>query len=107
MTKLALADAEAFSKGQLTRFKIGGADEPPAPMKVSRFYLDPGDTSPWDQHEVREVWIIESGRGLLDTGEARVVVERGDGHYFASNVPHRITNEGSEPLYIISMWWPG
>lgn len=77
-----------------------------APFKASRFEVYPGQTSPSDQHEVRECWFIAQGAGdVLYNGKETVPVTQGDVLYFESHQTHEITNTGKVNLVIFSVWW--
>lgn len=77
----------------------------PIPVRISWIHVHPGHTSPVDVHQVREVWLVASGNGVLRCGEARVFLSAGETFFFDSGVPHAVFNDGSEVLTLVSLWW--
>jgi mannose-6-phosphate isomerase-like protein (cupin superfamily) len=76
------------------------------PFKASRFTVAPGCTTPLDRHDVREMWMIASGRGRLRHCGSEVAVDAGRILFFESEEPHEVTNEGPDELVVFSIWWP-
>jgi mannose-6-phosphate isomerase-like protein (cupin superfamily) len=97
---------KAFGEARLSVFEVGRETSLSAPVEISRFYVLAGDATPWDQHAVREIWILGSGSGQLETPDGPVFLVQGDAFYFEPHQCHRITNTGDQPLEIISIWWP-
>lgn len=79
---------------------------PSAPFKASRWRLDPGEWSNWDQHEVLEVWMVATGTGSVWREEQETVIGPGDAVLMPSQVRHRLHNTGSVPMTLFSIWWP-
>lgn len=77
------------------------------PFTAARFEVPPGATTELDVHDVVELWMVRSGTGTVVSGEETVDVSPGAMVYFASRVPHRITNTGSDQLRLFSVWWQG
>ena len=75
------------------------------PFEASRFEVPPGATSERDEHDVAELWMVRSGRGTVDSDGTTLSVGPGDMVYFASRVPHRVTNTGTDKLRLFSVWW--
>jgi|GEM_PF-1298192 len=106
-TLVDLGEAEQWGEGmivsllELAPFAESGA----VPFKSSRFTVAPGCTSPVDQHDVREMWMIASGQGLLIHAGKEVAVSPGSICFFDSQEPHEVTNEGEIDLLVFSIWW--
>lgn len=77
------------------------------PFTAARFEVPPGATTELDVHDVVELWMVRSGTGTVVSGEETFDVAPGAMVYFASRVPHRITNTGSDQLRLFSVWWQG
>ena len=77
------------------------------PFKASRFEVPPGRTSELDVHDVAELWMVRSGSGTVISGGTTLEVSPGEMVYFAGQVPHQITNTGTAPLRLFSVWWQG
>jgi mannose-6-phosphate isomerase-like protein (cupin superfamily) len=84
--------------------EIGG--RPSAPFKASRWRLDPGEWSNWDQHEVLEIWMVATGTGSVWREEQETAVGPGDVVLMPSQVRHRLHNTGTVPITLFSVWWP-
>jgi mannose-6-phosphate isomerase-like protein (cupin superfamily) len=89
----------------LTIFDLPQVTAPVAPFTLARFVVPAGLSSSPDTHDVRELWVILSGEGLLllDGDESRVGA--GDVLYFESRETHQLVNDGQEPVELVSMWW--
>lgn len=86
------------------------ADSPAAtrwPFTAARFEVPPGATTDLDEHDVVELWMVRSGTGTVVSGDTTMDVSPGSMVYFASRVPHRITNTGDDQLRLFSLWWQG
>ncbi|MFD0883332.1 cupin domain-containing protein [Streptosporangium algeriense] len=77
------------------------------PFKASRFHVPAGVTSERDVHDVVEVWMVRSGRGVVVSGDTRTELSPGDMVFFPSRVEHQVTAVGAEDLKIFSIWWQG
>jgi mannose-6-phosphate isomerase-like protein (cupin superfamily) len=64
-----------------------------------------GAELPLHSHDQREVWVIMSGRGVLDRGEETFEIATGDVLLFEPNVEHHLTNVGAEELHLVSVYW--
>lgn len=70
----------------------------------SRLILPPGASIGPHKHEAEdELYIIESGTGILDDGSAKTEVEAGDAILTGNGESHSISNAGKEPLEIIAI----
>ena len=76
------------------------------PFKSSRFSVEPGGSSPPDNHSVVEMWIIVEGTGELIYNEKSFQVKAGDAVYFGPFHTHLIHNHSSQSLKVLSFWWP-
>ncbi len=79
---------------------------PSAPFKASRWRLDPGAWSNWDQHEVLEIWMVSAGTGSVWREDRETSVGPGDVVLMPSQVRHRLHNTGPVPMSLFSVWWP-
>ncbi|MET8233524.1 cupin domain-containing protein [Micromonospora sp. NPDC005298] len=77
----------------------------PAPFEVARWSVAPNTSNDLDVHRSREVWIIVSGTGTVTFADRTDVLRAGDVVAFDSTVPHRIRNDGPEPLLAVSVYW--
>jgi mannose-6-phosphate isomerase-like protein (cupin superfamily) len=78
----------------------------PAPFGVSRFSLATGASSPLDRHEDSEIWLLASGSGTLSYGDGKTYpVNAGDILQLAPSMSHVLTNTGSQPILVFSIWW--
>jgi methionyl-tRNA synthetase len=77
------------------------------PFQSSRFEVSPGGSTPPDVHKVAEMWIVVEGMGELLYDQQSTGISAGDSVYFAPMRTHQIRNHGSQPLKVISLWWPG
>ncbi|BBC35379.1 hypothetical protein SGFS_066730 [Streptomyces graminofaciens] len=75
------------------------------PFEGSRFSVPPGATSVRDEHAVAEIWLIRSGTGTVVSSDTSTEVGPGDALYYPPWVPHQVTNTGSGPLEVFSLWW--
>jgi len=77
------------------------------PFTAARFEVPPGATTELDVHDVVELWMVRTGTGTVTSGDTTMDVAPGSMVYFASRVPHRVTNTGDEQLRLFSVWWQG
>lgn len=70
----------------------------------SRLILPPGASIGMHKHETEdELFIIESGKGIIDTGREKINVEAGDAILTGNGEEHALINAGSEPLEVIAI----
>ena len=63
---VAVHHVEDYSGGiQLKELDLEDAGERVTPFKASIITVPPGITTPVDQHDVRECWVVISGQGEL------------------------------------------
>lgn len=77
-----------------------------APFKASIFTVEPRTSSPIDEHDVRECWVVIAGQGELTVAGEMLQLAPGSVTYFESRRPHRVRNVGEDTLKIFSVWWP-
>ena len=106
MSKLGVHEPEAFGESFIERFEVGAPGERTAPIKMSRFSVEPGITTPWDEHSVSEIWVVMSGSGVVEVGKRSEPVSAGEAFYMAPHEPHRAINNSPERLSFMSLWWP-
>jgi mannose-6-phosphate isomerase-like protein (cupin superfamily) len=75
------------------------------PFSVARFSVPPGVATALDQHEAREIWLVQAGSGVLELDGQRTPVAAGDALYFDSFREHRLLNDGDETIDVTSIWW--
>lgn len=77
------------------------------PFTAARFEVPPGATSELDVHDVVELWMVRSGTGTVVSGDTTMDLAPGAMVYFATRVPHQVTNTGTDQLRLFSVWWQG
>jgi mannose-6-phosphate isomerase-like protein (cupin superfamily) len=103
--KLNLSMVELIAPGVIVHpVDFSGRNVNP-PFKATCFEVMPGCSTPPDQHEVQECWIIMKGSGILEFAAKQHVIREKDVLYFASRELHQIFNDGSETLIIFSIYW--
>lgn len=90
---------------QLKELDLEEAGERVTPFKASIITVPPGITTPVDQHDVRECWVVISGHGELTSEGVATPLEPGSVTYFASQRSHQVRNTGSDELKFFSAWW--
>lgn len=76
------------------------------PFRAARFEVPPGATTERDEHDVAELWMVGTGTGRVTSNGSVLDVRPGEMVYFASRVPHQITNTGPDRLRLFTVWWP-
>jgi mannose-6-phosphate isomerase len=72
--------------------------------KVKRIVVDPGRRLSYQWHERRaEHWVVVSGTATCTVGEEVVVLPPGGTVDIEVGQPHRIANEGAEPLVVVEV----
>ena len=104
--RIAYRPPERYDRGMVIEEAAPAAPDERWPFKTARFEVPPGRTSELDVHDVAELWMVRTGTGTVASGETRLEVGPGEMVYFAGRVPHQITNTGTEPLRLFSVWWP-
>jgi mannose-6-phosphate isomerase-like protein (cupin superfamily) len=75
------------------------------PFRAMRITVASSFTTPLDCHQVRECWIVASGRGVLTCDGSAQEIAAGDFLYFESFRSHQVRNDGSGDLVLYSLWW--
>ncbi len=75
------------------------------PFTAARFEVPPGATTELDVHDVVELWMVRNGTGRVTSGDTTMEIAPGAMVYFASRVPHMVTNTGIDQLQLFSVWW--
>jgi mannose-6-phosphate isomerase-like protein (cupin superfamily) len=86
-------------------FTLPTVELPVAPFTLARFTVPPGVTSAADCHEVREIWLVQSGAGLITLDGVTDRLVAGEVRYFESFRTHQLHNDGDEPIELVSIWW--
>ena len=89
----------------LSIFDLPQAPAPVAPFTLARFVVPPGVTTSPDTHDVREVWVIVRGEGVLTLDGEETRVRAGDVLYYESRQTHQLVNDGDEPVELVTLWW--
>lgn len=76
------------------------------PIKTLWFTLLPGRITERETHEVAELWVLQEGSGILRSGEDEIPLYPGNAVFFPPWVPHQIMATGTDPLTVLSIWWP-
>lgn len=89
-------------------FRLVAARRPHRAMSVLHEHYAPGADTGADmlRHEGEEGGVVVRGRVELTVGTETRELGPGDAYYFASTIPHRFRNTGSEPCEIISASTP-
>jgi len=70
----------------------------------SKLTLRAGASSGMHKHETEdELFIIESGKGIVDTGREKIKVDAGDAVLTGNGEEHALINAGNEPLEVIAI----
>ena len=70
----------------------------------SRLTLPPGASIGMHKHETEdELFIIESGNGIIDTGREKIKVAAGDAVLTGNGEEHALINDGRGPLEVIAI----
>ena len=75
------------------------------PFKSTFFEVLPGFTTPVDQHEVQECWMVLKGKGVLTFEDSEILIKEHDIVHFPSGKKHSVQNNNSEPLLLCSIYW--
>jgi mannose-6-phosphate isomerase-like protein (cupin superfamily) len=78
---------------------------PMAPFKASFFNIKANSSSPMDSHEVKEIWLVISGSGILECGDQLTEIKEKDVIFFDSFEKHTVNNTSNIELKMISLWW--
>ena len=102
----AFTDRPSGARLAIVDLPAGEAPETPvAPFTLAHIHVPPGVTTAEDHHEVREIWLVQSGSGQLTLDGQRLRVAAGDSLYYASYRRHQLHNDGDVPVEIVSIWW--
>jgi mannose-6-phosphate isomerase-like protein (cupin superfamily) len=105
--RIAYGTPEPYASGMVIEEVSTGATPGAAdwPFEASRFEVPPGRTNELDVHDVAELWLVRTGTGTVRSGDTTLDVGPGEMVYLPSRVPHRVTNTGTQPLRLFSVWW--
>ena len=104
---VSIGQVENYPDGmKVNLLDLEGAGGWVAPFKASIFTVEPGTSSPVDEHDVRECWVVIAGQGELTVADERLQLGPGSVTYFESRRPHQVRNIGEDTLKIFSTWWP-
>jgi mannose-6-phosphate isomerase-like protein (cupin superfamily) len=107
MTRLArLDDPDELPAGMISHlYEMPGGDRPVAPVEMSHWSLAPGADSGDDQHQVREIWLIAAGSGVMTCGGTTIEVAAGDAVSIEPMRVHSLRNTGTGRIEVFSVWW--
>lgn len=89
--------------GEFDTARLGGRARP---FRAARMIIAPGGSTPLDVHDVRECWYVAAGGGRLELDGRPRRLAVGELLYFDSGQAHRVVNDGSVELVVLSVWWP-
>ena len=93
--------------GGAQRQPIRWANVPAAPMTISRYKVDIGDTVSLHVHTGKaEYWVILAGEGVARLGEQDIPVREGDVIVTPPHVPHALRNTGAVVLDFLNLVQP-
>lgn len=99
-------DLETRPSGALLGiYGVPDGDASLAPFTLARIQVPIGVTTAEDHHEVREIWVIESGSGELRLDGKPMRASAGMSLFYDSFVRHQLHNDGDVPVDIVSIWW--
>lgn len=103
--KSEVRDQMRGGKGSVTFHHFFTKDEIRAKCRLcARLTLPPGASIGMHKHEKEdEVFIIERGVGIVDTGQSRTQVSAGDTILTGNGEEHSLINNGKEPLELIAV----
>lgn len=76
-----------------------------APMRSSRFTIEPGGGTQEDKHAVHEIWFVSQGDLDVFYDDAWHQVTAGQAIFFHPWRPHFARNNGDRQAQIFSVWW--
>jgi len=85
-----------------------GGNAPSIPQKdvlMGVLDLEAGGYYPLHSHPSPEIYFIVSGSAEWTVGGETFTAIPGTAIYHAPNVPHRMVNNGNEPLHTVWFWW--
>lgn len=85
---------------------VFGAPMQEAPLRSSRFTIEPGCGTQQDRHAVHEIWFVSAGCLDVCYDGAWHRVTAGQAVFFEPWRPHFTRNVGTEMAQIFSVWWP-
>ena len=100
--KLTFANPELIAKG-VNVFPIVSSTN--TPFKSTYVEIQPGCSTPKDNHEEEERWVILKGSGRLEYDDKLYLAKPQDIFYFESLKYHTIYNDSDEVLLIHSIYW--
>jgi mannose-6-phosphate isomerase-like protein (cupin superfamily) len=102
---LGVEELKRTPSGPVEGFDLSHEGREAAPFRASRWILEPGLTTDWDQHDVLEMWIVSAGHGVVLRDDYETAVVPGDAVLMPSRVRHRLFNAGNETMRVVSIWW--
>jgi len=71
-------------------------------QSLAEAVVPPGTTIQLHRHEIsEEIYHVTRGHGLMTLGSEQFAITVGDSIAIAPGTPHRVENNGSEPLHIL------
>ena len=84
---------------------VFGARMQDAPLRSSRFTIEPGCGTQEDRHAVHEIWFVSAGCLDVCYDGAWHRIMAGQAVFFEPWRPHFTRNVGAETAQIFSVWW--
>lgn len=75
------------------------------PFEMNEFVVKRGEQTPVDQHEVAEVWYVQSGHGTLHLDGEDHELKPGSWYQFAPGRSHQATCGEASDLQVLSIYW--
>lgn len=77
-------------------------------LSVAEATVAPGESTLLHLHRrSEEIYVFEAGRGRMRLGDDEFPVEAGDAVVIAPGTPHKLVNDGAEPLVLLCCCAPG
>jgi quercetin dioxygenase-like cupin family protein len=75
------------------------------PFQLNEFVVKRGEQTPVDQHDMAEIWHVQSGHGILHfDGEAHEL-KPGSWFHFPPNKSHQATCADTSDMQVLSIYW--
>ena len=76
-----------------------------APFHLTEFVVKRGEQTPVDEHEVAEIWHVQSGNGTLHFDGEDYKLEPGAWFHFPPGKSHQATCGEETDLQVLSIYW--
>lgn len=76
------------------------------PFEGAWCVVSPGTTSAPHAHHEREIFFFFGGTGTVRVGDEKAPVSYGNEVHIRPGVDHEVTNDGTDDLVYLSIWFP-